>query len=123
MNASRVRHPEETYYIPDIAVIPVELTRVYRAQWSALEVYGQPLPSVAEIWSPSTGDYDIDEKIPDHMLRGDLEIWRLHPFDRSLTSWQRQPDGKYREQTFTTGLILVESLPGVTIDLDAIFAE
>jgi len=24
-----------------------------------------------------------------------LEIWRIHPDERTLTSWQRQPDGSY----------------------------
>jgi Uma2 family endonuclease len=123
INASRVRHPEETYYLPDLAVIPVDLTKGFREQRIALEVYSQPMALDVEIWSPSTGDYDIDEKIPDYKMRGDPVIWRLHPFDRTLTIWRRQNDGTYDEQTITTGIVSVESLPSVTIDLDAIFAD
>ncbi|MEP6871059.1 MAG: hypothetical protein ABI939_04320 [Anaerolineaceae bacterium] len=33
-----------------------------------------PLPFVAEVWLPSTGEYDVDEKFPQYQRRGDLEI-------------------------------------------------
>jgi Uma2 family endonuclease len=58
-----------------------------------LEYYEQPLPLVVEVWSPSTGEYDIDSKLPEYQARGDKEIWRLHPYERTVRSWQRQPDG------------------------------
>jgi Uma2 family endonuclease len=123
INSSRVRHPEETYYIPDLAVIPVDLTTAYQDRWEALEVYTKPLALVVEIWSPSTGDYDIDDKIPDYMTRGDQEIWRIHPHDRLLTAWRRQGHGSYQVTEYTGGLIPVESLPGIAIDLDELFEE
>jgi Uma2 family endonuclease len=122
VNSSRVHRPERTYFIPDLAVIPVELTERYRTRERELEVYDQPLPLVVEIWSPSTGDYDIDAKLPDYRRRGDQEIWRLHPFERTLTVWRRQPDGSYQRYLFTGGMVEPVALPGVVIDLDAVVA-
>jgi Uma2 family endonuclease len=84
-----------TYYIPDIAVIPTANERVLLEHPRDLDAYPDPLPLVIEIWSPSTGDYDIDEKLPDYQQRGDLEIWYIHPYTRTLTVWCRQPNGAY----------------------------
>lgn len=120
-NIGRVRRLHSTYYIPDIYVSPVEAMVQDRSRWHELEVFEQPLPLVVEIWSPSTGDYDIDEKIPEYMARGDWEIWRLHPFEPSLTVWRRQPDGSYDESRYEGGSVRIQSLPGVVIDLDTVF--
>jgi len=121
VNAGRVRRADETSYIPDVCVLPIQLTDPFRERSDVLEVYDAPLPFVAEVWSPSTGDYDIDAKLPEYRKRGDLEIWRLHPFDRELTVWRRQPNGEYTESVFTGGIVEVQSLPGVSVDLDALF--
>jgi Uma2 family endonuclease len=118
---ARLRVSPQTYYIPDIAVIPTAIEQALLAY--ELDAYPGPLPLVVEIWSPSTGDYDISAKVPGYQQRGDLEIWRIHPFERTLTAWRRQPNGAYVETIFRGGLVRVESLPGVTIDLDALFAE
>ena len=85
-----------------------------------LEVYDQPLPFVAEVWSRSTGDYDIAVKLAVYQQRGDLEIWYMHPYERTLTARRRQSDGSYSEDRYTGGVVPVLSLPGVTIDLDAL---
>jgi len=120
VDAGHVRRSAENYYIPDVFVIPIELTRAVRGT-RRLEVYESPLPLVVEIWSPSTGDYDIDQKIPEYKRRGDLEIWRIHPFDRVLVIWRRQPDGSYTESHHSGGRIEPVALPGVTIDFDTLF--
>ena len=122
VNAGRVSRTDETYYIPDVAVIPLALADPFRDRSDVLEVYAEPLPLVVEVWSPSTGDYDIDAKLPEYRRRGDQEIWRLHPFDRVLTVWRRRTDGGYDEATVRGGIVPVGSLPGVKIDLDALFA-
>jgi Uma2 family endonuclease len=116
-----VRRSSESYYIPDVFVIPNELTRPLRGRRDALEAYDAPLPLIVEVWSPSTGDYDVDAKLPEYQRRGDLEIWRLHPFDRTLTAWRRQPDGTYAESQYTGGVVQPVALPNVTIDLDTLF--
>jgi Uma2 family endonuclease len=87
-----------------------------------LEVYDEALPLVVEVRSPSTGTYDVDEKIPEYKRRGDLEIWRVHPFERTMTAWRRQPDGTYTETTYEGGAVQPVALPNVTVDLDALFA-
>ena len=76
-----------------------------------------------EIWSPSTGHYDIDEKIPGYQARGDLEIWRVHPYEHTIRVWRKRADGSYVESVHRGGELRPESLPGVVIDLGMLFAE
>jgi Uma2 family endonuclease len=119
-NGARLRISAEHYYIPDLCVIPIELLRPHRGSYE-LEVYEARLPLVVEVWSPSTGDYDVDVKVLEYQRRGDLEIWRIHPYERTLTAWRRQPDGSYPETLHTHGTIRPGALPSVTIDLDRLF--
>ncbi len=121
VKAGRLRAPQESYYIPDVAVIPIALAASLRGRPDVLELYTAPLPFVAEVWSPSTGDYDVDAKLPGYQARGDAEIWRIHPFTREVTAWRRQADGSYDELTVTGGTLTLSALPEVTIDLDALF--
>jgi Uma2 family endonuclease len=120
-NEGRLRKPEDTIFIPDIAVIPTAYGDEFRDRL-VLAILSGPLPLVVEIWSPSTGSYDIDTKVPIYKQRGDLEIWRIHPYERTLTHWIRQVDGTYTESVHHSGVISPVALPGVTIDLDALFA-
>jgi Uma2 family endonuclease len=121
VNNGRVRRTEATYYIPDLIVIPLRLAEPFRGRIGVLEIYDDPLPVVAEVWSESTGDYDVDEKLPEYMKRGDREILRLHPYERTLTAWRRQPDGTYTKTVFYGGKVELFGLPGVVIDLDELF--
>jgi Uma2 family endonuclease len=104
-----------------LVVFPIERVANRWSNAENLEVYDEPMPLVVEVWSPSTGDYDVDSKLPEYRRRGDLEIWRLHPFERTLTVWRRQPSGGYRKRIYTGGVIRPVAIPDVTIDLDAIF--
>ncbi|MBA2596376.1 MAG: Uma2 family endonuclease [Chloroflexia bacterium] len=120
VNSDRARISSRAYYIPDVIVIPAAYQRVFEHDSRALGVYAKPLPFVAEVWSPSTGDYDITAKLPLYQGRGDLEIWFIHPSERTLTVWRKQPDGTYAEGHYTSGIVPVASLPNVTIDFDAL---
>ena len=120
-NHARLRRTNRDYYVPDLAVIPALLARALRERPNLLDAFSAPLPLVVEIWSPSTGDYDVDTKIPEYQRRGDLEIWRLHPNERTLITWRRQSDGTYEERVYAAGQVVPVALPGVTIDLDALF--
>jgi len=122
-NHGRPRHRQDSYYIPDVSVIPFPYLEHLRGRPDRLEIVDRPIPFVAEVWSPSTGDYDVESKVPEHQGRGDLEIWRVHPYERSVIAWRRQPDGSYIETTYGGGRVEVSSLPGVTIDLDQLFAR
>ena len=121
-DAGRLRISTGTFYVPDLCVIPrgLEDQRLEEASTS-LEVYDEPMPLVVEVWSPSTGDYDVEEKLREYQRRGDLEIWRLHPYERTLTAWRRQPDGSYAEFLYQGGTVQPAGLPRVSIDLDGLF--
>jgi Uma2 family endonuclease len=121
INASRVFRPVESYYIPDLMVIPVEAIRALGDRLDVMEAYTTPLPLVVEIWSPTTGDDDVDGKLPRYQERGDAEIWRLQPFARTLTAWRRQPNGMYLQTVHTESSITPLALPGVAIDIAALF--
>jgi Uma2 family endonuclease len=119
----RVRRPGATNYIPDVFVVPTSLVTPLLDLQDVLEVYDQPLPLVVEVWSRSTGDYDVEEKLAVYQQRGDLEIWRIHPYERTLTAWRRLPDGSYDETIHHQGVVRPTALPGVEIDLAALFAD
>lgn len=121
-NSGRARRTEENYFLPDVAVIPMALVRALLAQPRTFEVYDAPLPLVVEIWSRSTGGYDVRTKLAEYQRRGDAEIWLLHPYRKTLTAWRRQADDTYAETVYRGGVITPVALPGVRIDLDALFA-
>lgn len=121
---ARLHSPSGDNYIPDLCVVPMEAVgRHIRERSEALEVYGVSVLLVVEVWSPSTGRYDVDTKFPEYKRRGDLELWRVHPLERTVTVWVRQPDGSYTETLYRSGVIQLSTLPGVTIDLADLFAE
>ena len=121
VNDWRTRQAAATVYIPDVMVVPTEYGRAFRGRPGTLAIFSDPLPLVVEVWSQSTGDYDVDTKIPVYQQRGDLEIWRVHPYERTLTSWVRQADGTYRETIYRGGIVALAALPGVALDLDELF--
>jgi Uma2 family endonuclease len=119
----RLRVSPSTYFMPDVMVIPAELEDATWVRPGLLDAFSDPVLLVVEIWSPATGDYDIDVKIPGYQSRGDHEIWRIHPFERTLTAWRRNPDGSYRESLYRGGLVDAESLPGFALDFDALLGR
>ena len=119
----RIRRPPGTIFLPDLFVVPTQYGDEFRGRPGVLAVFSQPLPLVVEVWSQSTGDYDVEAKIPEYQRRGDLEIWRIHPYDRTLTAWSRQPDGTYHEAHYREGLVTPIALPNVAIDLADLFAD
>lgn len=120
--ASRVRLPSGTTYVPDLIVVPRTAVDRLLATPGTLDRYDEPLPLVVEVWSPSTGSYDARTKLPEYQARGDLEIWFIHPYDKTLTAWRRQPDGAYLESVRRGGTVSPAFLPNATIDRDALFA-
>ncbi len=119
-NSARLRIANGNTFIPDVAVVQIAQMPGLRGT-GRLETYSGPVPFVAEVWSPSTGGYDVDTKFPEYKLRGDREIWRIHPRDRTVIAWRLQPDGSYSETKYTTGVVPIESPPGVAIDLAELF--
>ena len=121
-NTGRLRYADETYVIPDVHIVPVALMARPNDESESLEVIGAALPFVAEVWSPSTGGYDVDRKIPEYQRRGDAEIWRLHPYDKSVTIDRRNADGSYETTVVTTGTVCLLAFPDVVVDVEALFA-
>ena len=119
---ARLRVSSDTYLIPDIAIVPHALTEALRQQRPTLDAYSAPLPLVIEIWSPSTGTYDLTEKLAAYQERGNREIWNVHPYARTLTSWIRKPDGTYDEVVRLSGHVSPLSIAGVTIEIDRLFS-
>ena len=110
-------------FVPNVAIIPVALMERSASNPRRFESYAVPLPFVAEVWSPSTGTYDVDTKLPGYQARGDAEIWRVHPFDKRVTIWRRQSDGCYVESSERTGTVALHALPDIRIDLDRLYGE
>lgn len=121
INSSRVRRPESTYFIPDVFVLPTTYTAPFRDRPDLLSMFDPPVPLIVEVWSRSTGDYDVNEKLAVYQQRGDLEIWYLHPYERTLSAWRRLPDGTYEQSHYREGIVRPAALPGVEIDLAALF--
>ena len=117
----RVRRPTATIFMPDILVVPTSLAPAFLGRPGTLAIIPDPLPLVVEVWSASTGDYDVDAKLPVYQQRGDLEIWRIRPYEKTVTVWRRQPDGTYDETVYREGAVTPVALPGVTIRLDELF--
>lgn len=111
----------DDYFIPDVAVIPIELANARRGRRRELETYEEPLPFVVEVWSRSTGRFDVDSKLPAYQQRGDAVTWRVHPYERTVTVWVRGAAGQYTRSEHTDGQVSIPSLPGVAIDLDRLF--
>jgi hypothetical protein len=118
---SPVRWSTRNIFIPDVAVVPAAFGSEFQDRPGVLAIFSRPLPLVVAVWSVTTGDYDVDVKIPAYQRRRDLEIWRIHPYDRTLTAWRRSPDGNYEETTFREGSVSSVALPGVIVELAALF--
>ena len=120
---ARLRISATATYQPDLFVLPNRYRRVRKEPGeSGLETYVEPMPLVVEVWSPSTGSYDVMTKLPEYQRRGDAEIWLIHPYQRWLRSWRRQADGTYLELTFTGDAVIEPvALPGVRIALARLF--
>ncbi len=74
VNGGRVPRSAANFSIPDVFVAPNAQAEPFRGRTDVLEVYGDPLPLVVEVWSPSTGAYDVNEKLAEYQARGDREI-------------------------------------------------
>ena len=121
VDAGRIARPPTRYFIPDAMVIPVEMARRLFPDGNMLALLPEPLPFVLEVWSPSTGADDFRKKLPVYQGRGDAEIWFIHPRERVLRRWVRQPDGSYAASEHRGGVVRLVVLPRVEIDLDELF--
>jgi Uma2 family endonuclease len=123
-DAPRLRTSTGSYYVPDVCIFPrALLEHAFRAGPRRFQVFDEPMPFVAEVWSPNTGDYDVETKIAEYQRRGDLEIWRLHPYEKTVRRWIRRPDGSYTESLLSSGIIQLAALPSVSIEIESLFGQ
>jgi Uma2 family endonuclease len=111
-----------SYLVPDVFVVPVASTLRFRGLDAVVEAYSEPMPFVAEVWSRSTGDYDVAGKLAEYQSRGDAEIWLIHPYQRQVTAYRRTPSGEYASAALT-GNASLSAVPNVDIDIDRLFAR
>jgi Uma2 family endonuclease len=119
---ARVRQPGSIFR-PDVCVVPTSFGEAFRSRPDKLAIFADSLTLIVEVWMLPTVDYDVDTKIPVYQQRGDLEIWRIHPYERTLTRWTRQADGTYEETVHRGGVVRPVALPGVKITLDELFDD
>lgn len=119
---ARLRVSGDTYYMPDVVVIPTKTMEKLAENPHALDAYPEPMSLVVEAWSPSTGNRDIELKLPDYQRRGDAEIWYIYPYERTLTACRRLANGDYEETILGVGIVRPASLPHVAIALNDLFA-
>jgi Uma2 family endonuclease len=123
VNDGKLRVSPVNYFIPDVVAIPAAYKVPFEDDPRALNAFADPLPLVVEVWSRSTATYDLATKLQAYRDRGDAEIWFSHPYERTLTTWRRQADGRYVEETYRGGVVAIASLPGLSIDLNALLGE
>jgi hypothetical protein len=63
----------------------------------------------------------VETRIPVSMLRGDLELWRVHPYEGAIRSWVRQADGTDQETVYAAGTIRLTALPRGEITVADLF--
>jgi Uma2 family endonuclease len=121
----RVRRAADTVLLPDVMVLPAAYGEPI-VDDTGLAIFSGPLLLVVDVWSRSTGDYDLNTKLPVYQERGDREIWRIHPFERTLTRWIWQPDGTYAMSVHHGGVLILAAVPdaeiAIQIDLDWLLA-
>lgn len=74
---------------------------------------------IAEVLSPSTANHDQVVKLPAYERAGVLEVWLIHPGDRTLTVY-RLENGRYGHPIAQElkGRTAIGAIAGVTIDWD-----
>ena len=112
-----------SFLVPDVFVVPAELTKRFRGRDNTLEAYREPVPFVAEVWSRSTGDYDVGSKLDEYRARGDAEVWLIHPYERRIVIHRRAPGGTYEPLQVTGGVQTLSALPDVSVDIDQLFSR
>jgi Uma2 family endonuclease len=112
-----------SYLVPDVFVVEANQADQFRGLDATLEAYSEPVPFVAEVWSRSTGQYDLAGKLDAYRQRGDQEVWLLHPYEKWIRINLRGPSGDYIESDVRSGLVRLTAIPGVVINVESLFAR
>ncbi|MHB8812161.1 MAG: Uma2 family endonuclease [Steroidobacteraceae bacterium] len=76
---------------------------------------------IAEVLSPSTAGHDQIIKLPIYERAGVLEVWLIHPTDRTLAIY-RLEGGRYGRPAILElkGRTAISAIPGVSIDWECL---
>jgi Uma2 family endonuclease len=77
---------------------------------------------IGETLSPSTRDYDLQDKRTAYREAGVGEIWYLDPLNRAIIIDRRQ-GGKYTEETFRKGRVGSDVLKGFWLDVSWLWQD
>ena len=110
--AGEADHQIDTVVQPDVLVV-CDLNKL-----DARGMRGAP-DWLAEILSPTTASHDQIVKLPVYERAGVLEVWLIHPTDRTLTIY-RLENGRYGRPLVhqLKGRTTMTAIPGVSIDWD-----
>ena len=122
-DGGRLRTSGGSHYVPDLFVVARGAMDARQTEPGLFDMFEEPVLLVVEVWSPSTGHYDQTSKLAEYKRRGDQEIWFIHPYERTLTAWRKQPDGSYTDMLYRGGMVRPVALPGAVIDLDTLFGQ
>jgi Uma2 family endonuclease len=81
-----------------------------------------PPSLVVEIVSPSTEVQELIEKRDTFALHEVPEYWLVDPDAKSVTIFSDPRDGRYRQETVTSDVAISATIPGLSADLEALFA-
>lgn len=114
-----LRDTDQSVVQPDLLLLLDERT----AFETASDIAGPP-NLVVEILSPSTERIDRGKKLAFYARLGADELWLVDGKRHTLSVYSEPVDGRYRSVvTFTTpGSARSATIPGLAIDLDALFA-
>ncbi|MDR1552410.1 MAG: Uma2 family endonuclease [Prevotellaceae bacterium] len=77
---------------------------------------------IAEIQSPSTAKYDLNEKFNLYEAVGVREYWVVFPYEKNIIQFILQADGKYDKGTlYETGKVPVHIFNDIEIEMKDIF--
>jgi Uma2 family endonuclease len=112
-----VRLAEHTIVQPDLVVVLGDRSRIL----GQLRIDGAP-SLIVEIASPSTSTRDLGIKRDLYARHGVPEYWFTDTDARTMTIFSNPRDGRYHGETVATDVAVSVTIPGVSVDLAALFA-
>jgi Uma2 family endonuclease len=108
------RRPHDTVVQPDVLIV-CDLNKL-----DERGMRGAP-DWIAEVLSPTTASHDQIVKLPICERAGVLEVWLIHPADRTLAIY-RLEGGRYGRPAILElkGRTAISAIPSVSIDWDCL---
>ena len=108
-------HMEFGYKIGATAWLQPDVSIQFKGQTVGDYLEGAPALAV-EVISESNRADQMDRKVKKYLANGGIEVWVLHPTTKSVWVFRQGHAEEFR------GELRSEIIPGLTIDLDALFS-